>query len=306
MTFTDWIRHSVSEVRSYGLSGAKRSVLGLYVGYLRRLNPEPIGKNVYDRDWDVLVILDALRYDLANEVAEEYDLLCSTTVPSIGRTSMQWMERTFTEAYADEMERTAYVSGNPHTANHVDPSRFRLLDEVWRYAWDDDIGTTPADAVTDRAVAVGREYTPERLIVHYMQPHYPFVPAPLTKGIDTNWVYSPDDDPDELRELLKRGAVSRKEVWARYRDNLHYVLENVETLLNNVDAETVVITADHGTAYGELGLFGHNEDNPLDVVNTVPWCVTSASDTETYSPRLERKKEAVDVTDRLRSLGYVE
>jgi len=34
----------------------------------------------------------------------------------------------------------------------------------------------------------------------------------------------------------------------------HFALEYVEILLENVDSETVAITADHGEAFGENGV----------------------------------------------------
>jgi hypothetical protein len=38
-------------------------------------------------------------------------------------------------------------------------------------------------------------------------------------------------------------------VWEAYLDNLRYVLDNIEELLQNVDGK-VVISADHGELFG--------------------------------------------------------
>jgi len=82
------------------------------------------------------------------------------------------------------------VTGNTWTDRYLDATAFAALDEVWKYAWDDDLGTVPAAAVTDRAVALARERDPERLVVHYMQPHHPFVP--LTRSTATTGWLGPE------------------------------------------------------------------------------------------------------------------
>ena len=51
----------------------------------RRLN---YGTNVYDREWDVLVVLDACRADLLESVADYiYVLYCGASMRSVGSSS---------------------------------------------------------------------------------------------------------------------------------------------------------------------------------------------------------------------------
>ena len=47
--------------------------------------------------------------------------------------------------------------------------------EVWRDAWDYDRGTVLPRAVTDAAIRAGRNQDLDRLVVHYMQPHFPCI-----------------------------------------------------------------------------------------------------------------------------------
>jgi len=35
----------------------------------------PVGTNIYERDWDALVVLDACRVDILREVADEYEFI---------------------------------------------------------------------------------------------------------------------------------------------------------------------------------------------------------------------------------------
>ena len=87
--------------------------------------------------------------------------------------------------YYKELSRTAYITGNPYSDSKCTECDFGLLNEVWRYAWNDELGTVPADSITDRAVAVGREGEFDQLIIQYMQPHFPSIPEPTAEGINS-------------------------------------------------------------------------------------------------------------------------
>ncbi len=128
------------------------------------------GTNAFDREWDVLVVLDACRADLLRSVAPDFDFLDRVeTVRSVGSSSSEWLQNTFVDR--PETARTVMATGNTWTDRYLDADAFAALDEVWKYAWDDDSGTVPARAVTERAVALARERDPDRLVAHYMQPH---------------------------------------------------------------------------------------------------------------------------------------
>jgi glucan phosphoethanolaminetransferase (alkaline phosphatase superfamily) len=109
-------------------------------------------------------------------------------------------------------------------------------------------------------------------------------------------------------EQFRTGQLTESEVWNLYLDNLRYVLDEVELLLRNFEAESVVISSDHGNAFGEFGIYGHPPGMPFKSIRKVPWYVTSATDTKEYIPETvlsvdETKPEIVD--QRLRDLGYL-
>ena len=211
------------------------------------------GTNAFDREWDVLVVLDACRADLLRSVAPEFDFLDRVeTVRSVGSSSSEWLENTFLGH--PETARTAMVTGNTWTDRYLDADAFAALDEVWKYAWDDALGTVPAAAVTDRAVALARDRDPERLVAHYMQPHHPFVPDPLDgdDGLARTGSHSNEGNP---WVSLRCGEVSVERVWDAYEANLRHVLDEVATLLDNVDGR-VAITADHGNLSASGGCTG--------------------------------------------------
>jgi len=106
--------------------------------------------------------------------------------------------------------------------------------------------------------------------------------------------------------MLKSGKIPRKRVWDAYIDNLRLVLDDVEIVLENLDAERVTITADHGEAFGEWGQYSHLSASPLPVVKKVPWVETSASDTNTHTPAAETTETTTDIEDHLADLGYLD
>jgi len=305
MSLRDWLRRSHARISKDGQDGAADSLYELYSGLWRYLGWHvPRGTNVYEREWDTLVILDACRVDLLREVADQYPFVGPVeSFESVGSMSEEWMAKTFTDEYADEMRRTAYVTSNVFSEPVLAPEQFLELDEVWRYAWDDSLGIVPPRPVTDRATAVARDRQPDRLIVHYMQPHHPFISG------DTAEPFAADpfgrENETTVVDALRKGGLSRDAFWEAYRDNLHLVLEDVAVLLANHDAETVVITADHGDALGEWGIYDHPAGCLHPVVKNVPWAVTTATDEGDYEPHLEPGERNADVEGRLRDLGYL-
>lgn len=328
VSLRQWLSQSISDVRSSDRPLPARVLRPLYYVYVGGLlsvtKRHPYGTNVFDQDWDTLIILDACRVDALRAVADEYDYLVEVdSMTSVGSTSFEWMNHTFTRDYVDEISRTGYVTGNAYTervlgqggdTGHaampfgpskydiVDPEDFGYLEELWKSEFDDNscwtIGTGDRTRrspryTTDRAIDAGRTVDTDRLIVHYMYPHDPF---PLA------------DDLFRPFDSLRSGDASREEVWDRYLDNLRLVLDEVELLLDNLDSETVAITADHGEAFGEYGFYRHVVGCPLPCMREVPWVQTTAEDSGTYNseaPKLKLETDSVSVENQLENLGYL-
>ncbi|WP_254531068.1 hydrolase [Natrinema gelatinilyticum] len=302
MTFAEWMSDTKRRISENGGDGVTRSVHELYVGALRRVDRfHNFGVPIYERDWDLLVVLDACRADLMAEVADEYDFVDTERTTSLAGGSKRWMKRNFVENPNSKIRNTVYVTGNPFSDEMLSHQPFRNMEEVWKYAWDEELNTVPARAVTDVTVQQARKYDPDSLIAHYMQPHHPFVPTPLDSGMNRHDLKNPDRP---VWDKLRDGEIDPQAAWDAYRENLQYVLDDVELLLANVDADRAIITADHGNAFGEWGMWGHG-DIPLSAVRDVPWCVTTATDTGEHDPDIVPERDEVAVSDKLRDLGYL-
>jgi hypothetical protein len=298
----------VRNLRHAPLDAAREVAWRTYLSIGPPTPPDP----VLGADWDLLVVLDACRADLFESVVGggDYDISVGATRISPGSASTEWLDAVFGAAAPDALADLGYVTGNPYTDARLSGSALGYLDEVWRYAWDDALGTIPPRPITDRAIAAGRERDLDRLVVHYMQPHFPPVTADPDAGEGEGLAADEwGDRPVSVWEDLRLGG-SVESAWAAYRRNLERVLADVEVLLSNVDAERAVVTADHGNAFGERYIYGHPEGVDLPCLREVPWSVTSAADRGTRTPaaydRIPDGDADTDagVDDRLSSLGY--
>jgi hypothetical protein len=306
---------------NYGpiVRNAYYAYVGASMGLFSRYPP---GTNVFERDWDVMVLLDTCRVDALRAVADEYDFISTVDRHmSVGSGSSEWIASTFREEYEDEIANTAYISANAFAQyvleerNFPDDGRgpswsnwktvsaddFGLLDQPWRYGPDNSLGHPYPEVVTDRAIQVARENSYDRIILHYSQPHHPYTAIAREEGRE-----SLEPHESEPFAWLRQGG-DFDLVWNAYIENLRFVLDSVELLLNNVDAEKVVLSADHGEAFGEYGVYKH----PLGLIHPnirwVPWAETTATDSGEYEPELERPEDQTsDAEEQLKMLGYFE
>jgi len=312
----EWLKQSYRRLRSDGAWGAANSLYDLYLaGFLSVTSRRPVGANLLDRDWDALIILDACRVDALREVSDEYDFIEEVnTMWSVGSHSFEWLQKTFTEDRRETIADLAYVTGNPFVAPEFFEDRrlprermmpfdfaaydpvpldaFGYLDSINGYEVDEELGVVAPETITDRAIRAGRERDESRLMVHYMQPHDPFI---LDDG----------GTMDQVFNRLRRDELTVSEAWPGYLQTLRTVLDEVSVLLENLDADRVVITADHGDAFGELGFYGHVPGFPHPAVKRVPYVETTATDTGTYEPSIERtERDESNVEAHLEALGY--
>lgn len=274
-----------------------------------RARNDVVGENVYDYDWDALIVLDACRVDELKRQSAAFDFLSDVDqLPSVATYSPSWMEKTFGNAPAEELEHTAYVTANPFSKEITEVDKIGYVDHVWEYATDQSVNVVPPRPVTDRAIETARSQSFDRVVVHYMQPHAPFI-RQSNNDVETilDGNQHKNDYGDELGvwPAIYDGYLDLDDVIKAYRETLEFVLNDVELLLQNIDAPTTVISADHGQLFGEKGLYGHPPNMPISAVQYVPWIKTTASDTKDHQPQsYTRTKDRINRNERLRALGY--
>jgi hypothetical protein len=214
-------------------------------------------REINSLDWDVLVILDACRYDFFKEEYQKYFSGTLRLARSRGQDTPGWLMRTWTHFYP-----VVYFSASPYVDNH----NIRWEDSDWKptnhfmeivyirsFAWDEALKTVTPSAVNK---AVEELYDPRKMtIIHYIQPHGPWIGE--TKLPLTRVELLRDVDPKLLRNA--------------YRDNLRLVLQHVKEILNVVKGK-IIITSDHSELLGEDGYYLHPGPQKFHIkMSMVPW-----------------------------------
>lgn len=326
MTVGDFLTEAREDYEKYGIRSIRITFEELFHGLLSRTGYfANYGGDFYDHDWDLLILLDACRWDLMEEVVDEYDFL-KTYGTFVGQSShsREFLHKMFMENRHSgldkiqvwkeilrdpddidifkqhyqmqenpEISETAYITWNMFS-EMLDDDAFYDYAALGRQEWGHDKQILSPRKLTDYAIDLMRREDPERTIVHYMQPHTPFRNS---DGVEV---------PGSVWDRIQRGQKDYDQAWAEYKDNLRWVLDDVELLLENVDAEKVIISSDHGNAIGEWGCYGHRPYVPIKAVKRVPWIETTAVDRETYEPEVEELSDVdeEEVQERLKALGY--
>lgn len=207
----------------------------------------------------------------------------------------------------DELKWGASCDYEWAAADHID-----TVVDLWRDEWDDELGAVVPEAVTRRAREwrddVGED---GRMIVHYLQPHAPYlergkgrklkrirggVEAPATRDgggrSDTrpslapvrDWVERKlgqsrlammlgmlaELDPTSVRDIGHRGF--RATIESYYEENVRLALAAAANLAEDLDGR-VVVTSDHGEAFGERGIWEHHVETHIPSLVEVPWLV---------------------------------
>lgn len=281
-----------------------------YYALRNQLGYNDTGVDTFAEDWDNLVILDACRYDAFAARSELPGTLEARR--SRGAMTQEWLHANFA---GRDLTDTVYVSANGQFA-HLDGLGARL--HAFIGVWGDDFKPSEGDpstlaspeTVTERALDAADEYPNKRLIIHYIQPHHPYIGPIGRERLDPHLRLS------ELpREISTNPALSREVIRKAYVENLDIVLEEVEELLDSLPGKTAV-SADHGELLGErlpplpLSQYGHPRGIYHEKLVTVPWLThTNGDRKEIVAEEPERTNDEQfddhDVEQHLADLGYV-
>jgi len=121
-----WAGETWSGVRDGDVHELLSALRGAFNGpYFSLTTRYPIGANVFEREWDLLVVLDACRVDALRTVAPEYEFIDSVdSIWSVGSCSHEWISKTFVEKHRSEIEKTVLVTTNPFVPQVLDERVF--------------------------------------------------------------------------------------------------------------------------------------------------------------------------------------
>lgn len=270
------------------------------------------GIKIMEEDWDILIILDACRSDMFFRFCEiEGDL---STKISRGSNTYEFLSGNFSN---ETLLDTVYTTANPQFhkyKSHINAEFYRIYN-IWNSdLWDEDIGTVHPSDVTEVAKQRIGEYPNKRHIIHYLQPHYPFIDTELEDiGRD---ILEHESGYSDIWGLQMEGKInlSQERINRAYYKNLELALDAIEDLIDNISGK-IVITSDHGNVVGErahpipIKEWGHPSGIYIPELVEVPWLVIEKGERpEIHAEESTQVQEDVTnevVEDRLKNLGYV-
>jgi hypothetical protein len=273
--------------------------------YHDRLNTQ-YGIEFVKEDWDNLILLDACRYDLFEEENTIEGNL--SEVKSNASSSMDFFRKNFD---GGEFGDIVYYSANPHIDKY--DIRLNQIYRLWELDWDAETGTVlPKDAV-NRVLETEPQHRDKRLVLHMMQPHRPFL-GDLAEnfeqpGFSAQGVNIPRGAQPDIPfwwDRLEAGNLSRDHVWKMYCETLRVTLPHVQRLVDELPGKSV-ISADHGNAFGENGLYGHPTRTHHKTVLSVPWLEIEKPRKDVLSGPAtahSHREHYHDATEQLEALGY--
>lgn len=270
------------------------------------------GVDIFQEEWDTLVIFDACRYDMFVQQNSLPGRLEHRT--SRGSHTSEFLRGNF---HGRSFYDTVYTTASPQLENRRDEINviFHAVNNIWNTdRWDPEEGTVHPEEMTDAAIEAHAKFPNKRHIIHYMQPHYPFI------GADFNYnTRNFREDTSEGRDIwgeLFRGEleISTEKIWSAYRRNLDIAFEAVQILLKEISGK-IVITSDHGNIIGEraspipIREWGHPPRLYISKLAMVPWLVLKSENRrrikEEPSIESEESIDAKSIEDRLNNLGYL-
>jgi hypothetical protein len=275
------------------------------------------GASVMDKDWDNLILLDAMRTDYfreQNTIEGDYD-----EVVSLGSTSKEFIDANFV---GENLHDTIYVTANPYAERLSGSEFFRVHYTELFEKWDPDLKTIPPGAVADATIEMHEKYPDKRIVSHFMQPHAPYI-GPTGRELydgQSFGVFNPKlrergsyDVPSEnIPTAVEKGIISEDTLRMVYEENVEIAIESAKELVSDLDGRTV-ISADHGEMLGDKILwnkrYGHGAHMYAPELRIVPWHVINTDDRRDVvsgEPEAFETLEESVRESRLGALGYVE
>ncbi len=178
--------------------------------------------------------------------------------------------------------------------------------DLWDEAWNDETGTVRPEDVNRGFRERIDDISERRTVIHYMQPHAPFIGhgksrinshlrdsfAGLKRGTDRglnekfgNFMANLIGRIEDTETVMKLGLYSSlsgksllevaigdtRDVFMNYhRENMRRAMKHAADLTEELDGK-VVVTSDHGEAFGENGVWEHHAEKHIPVLVEVPW-----------------------------------
>lgn len=254
---------------------------------------------IHGTDWDILVILDACRYDYFNKTYRKFMDGNLKKTRTRGSWTFEWLENTWDKVYRD----INYVSGNPYMLESREISELKFpaqdkFNDVFD-VWDEEFGTALPSSIAEKAISVHNS-SEKKTVAHFMQPHEPYIFLKLNfrsriqmilkNAIESNLssllIYLKEIVGIKDRNSLQRldYKLGKKNTLKLYEINLKLALNRIKEIEESTSGK-IVITSDHGEFLGENGIYRHPRPSEMTFwkkfkdskfLRVVPWLEVSS------------------------------
>lgn len=233
----------------------------------------------------------------ANTFTGEHDLTYFSSNPFINGLGIPLNEMDWGSSYGSDWKSTDHIANiidvwNLAWDDELDTVTPEAMNETVREHWDE----------TEKN---------ERTVIHYMQPHAPFITNGKGRKVgkirksfheikqngqseDSSSILAPVIDPikpkmesflEQSELAMKLGMLielnpasildlgkqgTRETLEGYYEENLRLAMEAAREMVKELDGK-VVVTSDHGEAFGEEGVWEHHVETHIPALMEVPW-----------------------------------
>ena len=286
------------------------------------------GESIMSKEWDNLLLFDACRYDYFRRISPFQKNIVERRV-TLGSRTPQFYHRTFDNKTCHDI---VCVTANPQTLRYDferDNSPFHAIISVVDQ-WDERLQTVHPMDVYEASARAEKKYPNKRLLIHFLQPHAPFI-GPTAKqlrkrtgktigGLDPGREYTDMKtkkiDTTSYRGMLRHDPkLDLSTIRESYIETLRIVTNYVIGLAGKLKGKTA-ISSDHGELLGDrIHRFGSRRwEHPGGVRSKelclVPWVEipTDEKKTITSDPPTNNTNNVDQsmINEKLQSLGYME
>lgn len=276
------------------------------------------GTNIIELDWDNLIILDGCRFDIFNSIMKNDNDL-NGKLRSVISTSSSSGEFINKNINTQNLNDTIYITSNPHVHNVDRDVFYGIIDLINNDDyWDATKKVVLPSTMTKQAIKFYNNYPDKRFIVHFMQPHYPFL-GPTGEKIDQNrGIYGKRSENTEIRSSIWKNTLRKPfcdidTIWKAYRENLLLALNQAKRINRQIPGKTI-ISSDHGNLIGDrllpipLRSFGHPQNTYVPPLVRVPWYefeFNARRNVTSEPPNDDLNNNNQTPDERLEALGYL-
>lgn len=228
---------------------------------------------IHKANWDTLIILDAARYDIFKKCNTFKGKLIK--VHSSASHTYSWLMRTFPGWYP-----WIYFSAHMWVGDKIRQHKpwnavqhFEKVIPIWEDNFNEKLGTVHPNAVGNAVKEYFENNVMEKCIVHYIQPHGPWIGSP---GWHVPWTKALHEKFGVMADYIAQEKKPDTKFFKKiYKANLKLALKSIAKYSQYFPGK-VVITSDHGEMLGEKGLYLHKENFPKwadDFLRVVPWFI---------------------------------